>query len=87
VSAVEVEGILRREADGVATRLGHRLSSWERRVESGVSMSRCANCNDVVTVNVRRYRKLPICGAAVELRCPRRAAPEPAPARPAAFRR
>jgi len=66
----EVEASLQRQAANLANHLGHKMSGWQRCApEPGTFTSRCANCSDLARVNARSFRKAPISGAAVELRC------------------
>jgi hypothetical protein len=73
----EVERRLQLEAQVDAGRLGHRLGGWELQGD-GISTARCALCHEVVTVAARRFRRAPIAGVPVVLRCVRRAVSAPA---------
>lgn len=77
----EVERLLFSQAEGVAAHLGHKLGTWEVQREEGVWLARCRACADTARVAVRRFRRPPIAGAAVELRCTGRR--EGLPAEPA----
>jgi hypothetical protein len=66
---VDVERLLRSEAAGIATHLGHRMGAWDAQRDRGLATSRCMHCGDAITVAARSFRRSPIAGAAVQLRC------------------
>jgi hypothetical protein len=64
---------LQSQATSMAVRLGHRMSAWAPQVdEKETFVAKCVNCEDMMTVSVRRFRAAPIRGAAVSLHCRKR---------------
>lgn len=63
---------LQTQATSMAARLGHRMTGWAQAEEHETFVSKCVNCEDVMTVSVRRFRAAPIRGAAVSLHCKKR---------------
>ena len=70
VNADVIEQKLRVEASGLASALGHKMSSWvEHPSEKQRMVARCEVCSDSMSIAVRKLHTLPITGAAAELRC------------------
>lgn len=63
---------LQSQATSMALRLGHRMTGWAQAEEKETFVAKCVNCNDAMTVSVRRFRAAPIKGPAVSLHCPNR---------------
>jgi hypothetical protein len=65
-----IEQTLRVEASGIASALGHRMTSFiAHPSQSNVFMSRCVVCYESMTITVRKLRATPVKGVAVQLRC------------------
>ncbi len=58
-----------REAENVAKRLGHNLTSWLWRKDLGIMQARCLKCAEVAMVRKRAWRGSITGGAALALRC------------------
>ena len=73
VAAPEVERRLRREAEAVALRLGHRIEAWNNRDQGDRLVALCLNCLERLWIAPRRFGELAMHGVPVTLACrPRR---------------
>jgi hypothetical protein len=67
INPAAVTRLVRQQAEATARALGHDLQPW--RVVDGVGVAHCNACYEVARMAPRSFRRAPLSGPALTLRC------------------